>query len=100
MELNLNIEYEQLLFLIKQLPANQIAKLKTDIDNNFIHIDKSSNIDLIYKIEDKQISDSKQNGNYNKQQLLLAFERAKQKGVFQNINNSVTWQKKIRNEWE
>jgi len=33
MELTLNIGYEQLLFLIKQLPANQIAKLKSEIDD-------------------------------------------------------------------
>lgn len=32
MELNLNIEYEQLLFLIKQLPEEQIEKLKKDIE--------------------------------------------------------------------
>jgi len=44
MELNLNIEYEQLLFLIKQLPANQIAKLKTEIDDNFILVKSKDEI--------------------------------------------------------
>jgi hypothetical protein len=36
MELTLNIGYDQLLFLIKQMPANQIAKLKNDIDDSFV----------------------------------------------------------------
>lgn len=36
MELKLTIGYEQLLVLIKQLPANQIAKLKTDLDEKYI----------------------------------------------------------------
>ena len=33
MELTLNIGYDQLLLLVKQLSSNQIAKLKTDLDN-------------------------------------------------------------------
>jgi len=42
MELTLNIGYEQLLFLIKQLPANQIAKLKTDLcDRNVLSKSKT-----------------------------------------------------------
>ncbi len=36
MELTVNIGYEQLLYLIKQLPANQISKLKTDLNDNSI----------------------------------------------------------------
>jgi hypothetical protein len=32
MELTLNIGYDQLLLLVKQLPANQIAKLKSEFD--------------------------------------------------------------------
>lgn len=36
MKLTLDIGYEQLLFLIKQMPANQIAKLKNDIDDSFV----------------------------------------------------------------
>lgn len=39
-------------------------------------------------------------GNYNKQLLLLAFTNARQKGVFRKINDSVTWQKQLRDEWE
>jgi len=63
-------------------------------------IDESTDKNIEYKIEVKQKTESNQTGNYNKQQLLLAFELAKQKVVFQNISDSVTWQKKIRDEWE
>ncbi len=45
-------------------------------------------------------SEPEKKGNYNKQMLLLAFAKAQQKGVFKNINNSVTWQKQLRDEWE
>ncbi len=34
MELRLDIDYNQLLNLIKQLPATQLLKLKTELDEN------------------------------------------------------------------
>jgi hypothetical protein len=40
MELKLNIEYNELLMLIKQLPAAKIAQLKSDLNSTFK--DKSS----------------------------------------------------------
>jgi hypothetical protein len=45
-------------------------------------------------------SEPEKKGNYNKKALLLAFAKAKQKGIFKNINNSITWQKQLRDEWE
>jgi hypothetical protein len=36
MELTLNIGYDQLLLLVKQLSANQIAKLKSELDDEFV----------------------------------------------------------------
>jgi len=45
-------------------------------------------------------SEPETKGNYNKQSLLLAFTNARQKGVFRDIKNSVTWQKQLRDEWE
>jgi hypothetical protein len=45
-------------------------------------------------------SESEKKSNYDKQALLLAFSKAQQKGVFENINNSITWQKQMRDEWE
>jgi hypothetical protein len=45
-------------------------------------------------------SEPEKKGNYNKQSLLVSFAKAQQKGVFENINNSITWQKDLRDEWE
>jgi hypothetical protein len=45
-------------------------------------------------------TDEPAKGNYNKQSLLLAFQKAAQKGVFQHIPNAVIWQKQLRDEWE
>ncbi len=39
-------------------------------------------------------------GNYNKQELLSAFEEAHNLKVFSDIENAVEWQKQIRDEWE
>ncbi len=45
-------------------------------------------------------SEPETKGNYNKQLFLLALSNARQKGIFRNIDNSVTWQKQLRDEWE
>lgn len=50
MELNFNIEYEQLLFLIKQLPANQIEKLKNDIEITYKFVQKEQEISEFQKL--------------------------------------------------
>ena len=34
MQLTVNIQYEQLISIIRHLPANQLAKIKSDLDNN------------------------------------------------------------------
>jgi len=49
MELSLNIGYEQLLFLIKQLPANQIEKLKNDIEINYKFVQSEQEISEFQK---------------------------------------------------
>jgi len=36
MELKLNIGYDQLPLLVKQLPANQIAKIKSELDDKYV----------------------------------------------------------------
>lgn len=36
MELALQLNYEQILFLVKQMPVNQLIKLRTDIDEKLI----------------------------------------------------------------
>jgi len=45
-------------------------------------------------------SEPEKKGNYDKQLLLQTFAKAQEKGVFKQINNSVTWQKQQRDEWE
>ncbi len=35
MELTIPLNYEQLLFLISQMPQNQITKLRADLDKKF-----------------------------------------------------------------
>jgi hypothetical protein len=42
MELTVNLQYDQLLNFIKHLPANQIAKIKTDLNNIVIKSEKDS----------------------------------------------------------
>ena len=34
MQLTVNIQYEQLIEIIRHLPANQLAKIKSDLDNS------------------------------------------------------------------
>lgn len=38
--------------------------------------------------------------NYDKEELLSAFENARKLNVFSKVDNSTEWQKKIRDEWE
>ncbi len=38
MELTVNLEYEQIMRLVKQLPANQIAKLKAELDDSYLKV--------------------------------------------------------------
>ncbi|MEN8122782.1 MAG: hypothetical protein ABFS35_20745 [Bacteroidota bacterium] len=43
---------------------------------------------------------TEENGNYDKQDLLFAFENAQKLNIFSKIENSVEWQKQLRDEWE
>lgn len=36
MQLTVNIQYEQLIDIIRHLPANQIAKIKADLENSVV----------------------------------------------------------------
>ncbi len=44
MELKVNIGYEQLLILVKQLPAAKIMQLKAELSNNYIGKKSASDI--------------------------------------------------------
>jgi len=79
----------------------QAIEFETYVNHRAIHI--PSQYQLIDNAKVKVIllySEPEKKGNYNKQLLLLAFEKAQQKGVFINISNSVIWQKQLRDEWE
>ena len=79
----------------------QAIEFETYVNQRAIHIP------LEYQISDNAkvkvillYSEPETERNYNKQLLLLAFTKAQEKGVFKNVTNSVTWQKKLRDEWE
>jgi hypothetical protein len=44
MEVTLNLEYRQILNLVRQLPANQIEKIKEELMKNFIQTKAQSEI--------------------------------------------------------
>ena len=44
MELKINLEYEQLLGLVKQLPAAKLVQLKSELSNNLIDEKSKSEI--------------------------------------------------------
>lgn len=48
MELKLDIGFEQLLVLIRQLPANQIAKLKIELPDSFVDV-KSQSVKNVFQ---------------------------------------------------
>ena len=79
----------------------QAIEFETYISNNFIQIPLSykqfNNIKAKVFV---QIEDKIQEGNFDKIALLNAIEKAKSIGVFKEIDDSVSWQKEIRNEWE
>lgn len=44
--------------------------------------------------------ESKRMQNYEKEKLLSTISRVNELGVFAKIENSVLWQKQLRDEWE
>ena len=44
MELTVNLGYAQIMELVKQLPANQIARIKKELTENYIQIKAKSEI--------------------------------------------------------
>jgi hypothetical protein len=49
MELTLNLEYRQVLDIVRQLPANQIEKIKKELTESFIQTKAKSEISKIKK---------------------------------------------------
>ena len=52
MELSLPLKYEQLLYLINQLPDNQLQKLKVDINNLFKANKKTENNKELFSVDE------------------------------------------------
>ncbi len=77
------IEFET---LIKQNSINIPSQFK-NLD------DVKAKVILLY-------SESEKKSNYDKKLLLLAFAKAQKKGLFEEISDSVAWQKQVRDEWE
>jgi hypothetical protein len=44
MEMTLQIGYEQIIGLIRQMPANQIARIKTDISDSYVNAKSAADI--------------------------------------------------------
>lgn len=78
MELKLNIGYQELLDLIRQLPAHLQQQLKADIPD---------------RPEIQPDSNSKEN-------LATVIKKMRANPMFEDIDNPVAWQKTIRDEWE
>jgi len=71
-----------------------INKRSISIPEQFQNLDNiRARVILLFSEPEKQ-------GNYDKNLLFLAFDKAQQKGIFKNIDNSVAWQKQVRDEWE
>jgi len=79
----------------------QAIEFDTYISQNRIQIPMDLN--YLNNIKAKvsiQIEDKLPQGNFDKRSLLDAFNKAKKVGAFRNIENSVSWQQDIRDEWE
>jgi len=46
------------------------------------------------------VDETNERGNYDKAALLEMFGKANRLALFSEINDSVTWQKQQRNDWE
>jgi len=78
MELKLNIGYQELLDLVRQLPTHLQQQLKAEIPNGSEH---------------KPTSNPKEN-------LVAIIKSMRANPMFEDIDNPVAWQKQIRDEWE
>ena len=79
----------------------QAIEFETMIANNNIKIPlKFKNLNNIKAKVSLQIEENNREGNYDKESLIKAFEKAGEMDIFNHIDNSVLWQQDRRNEWE
>ena len=55
--------------------------------------------DYVDYLRFKSQNNSQTNTNYDKVQLLAAFELVQKKDIFSEIPDSIEWQKEIRDDW-
>jgi hypothetical protein len=79
----------------------QAIEFETMIANNYIKIPlKFKNLNNKKAKVSLHIEENNREGNYDKESLIEAFEKAGETNIFKNIDNSVLWQQDRRNEWE
>jgi hypothetical protein len=61
---------------------------------------RSLALDFIEFLKFKSKKTINSNGNFDKRKLLSAFEQARNPEIFKKIEDSVSWQKELRDEWE
>ena len=57
-------------------------------------------LDFFEFLKSKRKKSKNIENNFNKIKLLNAFEKARNPEIFKNIEDSVLWQKELRDEWE
>jgi hypothetical protein len=62
--------------------------------------DRTLVLDFLSFLKFKRKNYSNLESNYDKDKLLSAFEKARNPKIFKQIDDSVAWQKEIRDEWE
>ena len=78
MEVKLNIGYQELLDLVRQLPTHLQQQLKADMSD-----------------PPKNQPETKP-----KENLALIIKKMRINPMFEDIDNPVAWQKQLRDEWE
>jgi hypothetical protein len=75
-------------------------EFSTKIEKGLIHLPKqfqeydNTHVRIIVLVETPSSNVSK------KEKLLATFKKMQQKNLFKTIDNPVTWQKQLRDEWE
>jgi hypothetical protein len=79
----------------------KVIEFETIIRRGLIHV--PSFYKSLKNIQAKvivMIDETNETKNYNKALLLKVFNKANKTGLFNEITDSVSWQKQQRNDWE
>jgi len=76
-------------------------EFETTIRHGLIHIPSHyKNMENAQAKVIVMVDESSEEGNYDKTLLLEMFENANKAGLFNEMGDSVSWQKQQRNDWE